>query len=549
MKPIVSILSFVWLLNACASQVELSSQAANGAAQTCPTPTAASLALPTSQEGSYDRFDYHIRNIVADANTVKFQTFKNDFVFCRTNSTWTVQPSTLPSELLPPKYYEGMANSAVNPQYKSIELKGEKYQYRVVIEPKFVEGENGVLSRPTVAPENDKIVFELITPNSKEPQRQTLYTLKDLQQAAVKRGYSSSGGQLGLPRISAAVIHGDAFGKDSVLRLWWSVAFEQGEGNTGLGTIVSYEPQADKFAVFQPEELWSQQITDLAITGDADNPTFWLGTNISGEGNPYTPAKGLVAYRPDPQNPNSGSVTSYNVNNSPLVGAIPDKLKLEDDTLWVGTGNGVCKLKWQAADDPESWSCWRFALMAKQPSDGLPLYSGLTNKTPAVTLSPATSGDVEVLWHMPIDLETRKGRYEVRYPEGFTVKLDQGAMPQPPNWLMLAGKPPVYWPGFEWHWNGDRFVRGFDEVGQNEFGGGPQGIGSNRSEPNVQTNWNAIRGDLDLLELSQKSTSVKYYSGWVDEEKLNPYLSVVPQERPENPQPNPLASIAKQLQP
>jgi hypothetical protein len=94
-----------------------------------------------------------------------------------------------------------------------------------------------------------------------------------------------------------------------------------------------------------------------------------MGTNISGEGNQYIPASGLVAYRPDSQNLSSGAVTSYNVNNSPLVGAIPDKLRLEDDTLWVSTGNGVCKLKWQAADNPASWSCWRFALMAKLPSE------------------------------------------------------------------------------------------------------------------------------------------------------------------------------------
>ena len=183
--------------------------------------------------------------------------------------------------------------------------------------------------------------------------------------------------------------------------------------------------------------------------------------------------------------------------------------------------------------------------MAKLPPEELPLYNGLTNKTPAVTLSPATSDEtVEVLWWMPVDLQTRKGRYEVRYPEGFTITLDEGAMFEPSNRLALAGKPPVYWPGFEWHWNGDHFVRGFDEVASNEFGLGPRGIGPNRVPPNGQINWNAIRGDLELLNLSQKSTSVKYYSGWVNEDKLKPYLTVVPQERPQNPQPNPLKAIA-----
>jgi hypothetical protein len=188
--------------------------------------------------------------------------------------------------------------------------------------------------------------------------------------------------------------------------------------------------------------------------------------------------------------------------------------------------------------------------MSKLPSKVLPLYSSLTNKSPAVRLSPDNSGEtVEVLWWSPIDYQTLKGRYEVRYPQGFTVIVDEGGMLEPSNRLALSGKPPVFWPGFEWHWNGERFIRGFDEVAENLVGGGPQGIASNRNQPNVQTNWHTMRGDFDLLNLSPKSTSVKYYSGWVDEDKLNPYLTVVPQERPQNPQPNPLISIADQLQP
>ncbi|MFB2773334.1 hypothetical protein ACE1AT_29290 [Pelatocladus sp. BLCC-F211] len=50
---------------------------------------------------------------------------------------------------------------------------------------------------------------------------------------------------------------------------------------------------------------------------------------------------------------------------------------------------------------------------------------------------------------------------------------------------------------------------------------------------------NAIRGDLELIEISEKSTTVKYYSGWVDETNLNPYLTVLPQTQPQNKQLNP----------
>lgn len=535
MKKNISILSCIWLLNACSYRTDFLSQPANSVAK-CPTPTTVFVQLPTAEESVYEPFDYHIRSILVDANIIKFQTLKYDFVFCQNNSNWTVQPGTL-TKLDSQKNYIQIAEELINPTYKTINFQGKEYQYRVVIEPSFFMGEGGTITRPNVEPKDDKIVFELIIPNNKAPQRQVLYTLQDLQQVAQEKGYIANGVQLGAPNISASVIHDN--------RLYWSIAFEQGEGNTGLGTIVSYEPQVDRFTVIQPRQLWSQQITDLAVTGDANNPTFWLGTKFSGEGNPDIPAMGLVAYRPDLKNLNSGSLTSYNLHNSPIVGAIPDKLRLEGDKLWVGTGNGVCSLKWQAANNPQSWTCWRFALMAKLPSETVPLYSKLSNQTPATKLA----GDVEVLWWSPLDYQTRKGRYEVRNSQGFTVKLEQGARIDNSKRFLPIGKPPIYWAGFEWHWNGDRFIRGFDQVARNEFGGGPQGIGVINNDPKRPDNWNAIRGDLELLQLDANSTNVKYYSGWVNDNLINPYLTVLPQERPQNPQPNPLVAIANQLQP
>jgi hypothetical protein len=542
MKNFVPILSIIWLICGCTPEFNISSQIARTAAE-CPPNTTVFLSRQ-ADASFYQKFDYHIRNIEADANTIKFQTVNYDFVFCRANSKWTVQLGTIKSELLPPKDYAETAKEVVNPVYKNIEYQRKTYQYRVLIEPKFVLDKDNLLSRPSVAPEKDKIVFELIEPESKQPQRQTLYTLQDVQNK-----YSSTGVQLGFPRITASLIHGN--------HLWWSIAFEQGEGNTGIATIVGYDPQADKFTVIQPQQLKWQQITDLAITGDESNPTFWMGTNISSEGNAYIPASGLVAYHPNSQILNSGLSIAYTVHNSPIVGAIPDKLRLEEDTLWVGTGNGVCQVKWQVADRPESWSCWRFAAMAKIPADSVPLYSGLTEKTPAMTLPPDRDGkSVEVLWWSPLDFQSRKGRYELRNTKGFRVKLNEGTKRLDRQFLQ-PGKPPVYWSGFNWHWDSfsntplqkTRFVRGFDEVASNNFGGGSQGIGSDPGEALRQTNWKAMRGDLELLKISPKSTSLKYYSGWVDEKLIQPYLTVVPQEGPATPKPNPLAAIATQLQP
>lgn len=532
MKKLIIIISLIGL-SACSAGANISSQVAIKAAD-CPKSTGVYSLKANKKNDFSQEVNFHILNIEGDKNTIKFQTLKHDFIFCRANSTWAVQSGTIKSELLPPSNYAELAKELVNPPYKKISFQGKTYQYRVVLEPKFVLSKDNLLSRPTVEPEKDKVVFELLTPNSKQPQRQTLYTLKDLQQKAVKSGYSSQGIQLGSPRISAGLMHIDSF--------WWAIAFEQAEGNTGIATIVNYAPQVGKFIVHQPQELGWQQITDLVVTGDKNNPTLWMGTKTSGEGNEYLPANGLVAYRPG-QNPNSGLLRSYTVHNSPLVGAIPGKLRLETDRLWVGTGNGVCQIKWQAAERSD-WSCWRFAAMTKLPSAGVPLYQALTNQTPAVKLT-SSSSDVEVLWWSPMDLQSQKGRYEVRYPQGFTVKLAQGASLKKSQ--MPPGKPPVEWSGFEWHWQGDRFVRGFDELASNNFGGGVQGIGSNRDAIR-QTNWNTIRGDLELLQLSPKSTSLRYYSGWVDEKLLTPYLTVMPQERPLNPQPNPLVSIAKKLQ-
>lgn len=527
MRNVITIISLIWL-SACNAEFNTFSQATIKA--DCPSPKV--VYLPTNNKNDLsERFNFHIYNIESERNTIKFQSLKYDFVFCRAKKSWTVQPGTIKT-LLPGRNYTELSKELVNPQYKSIKFQGKTYKYRVVLEPGFILGKDNLLSRATVEAEKDRVVFELLIPNSK-PVRHTLYTLRDLQHQAVKSGYGDSV-KVGVPRITASLIHGDA--------LWWAIAFSPSEGNTGIATIVSYQPQVG-ITLIQPHELGSQQITDLVITG-GNNPTVWIGTKNSSEGNEYLPAKGLVAYSPDMKNPNSGVLRSYNVHNSPLVGAIPDKLKLDGD-IWVATGNGVCQINWQAADT--DWTCWRFAAMAKLPEKGVPLYQASTNKTPAVKLSSSSGGDVEVLWWSALDFQTQNGRYEVKYPPGFRVKLDRGASLEKLRQLP-DGKAPVDWLGYEWHWQGDRFVRGFDEVASNYFGGGVQGIGSNRDVLR-QTNWNTIRGDLELIELSPKFTDLKYYSGWVDQKLLHPYLTVIPQQRPINPQPNPLTTVAKQLQP
>lgn len=536
-QPIITLFSLAWLLNSCTAATQQSSPSI-AKVEDCLT-SSTPLQIPVSRKNNYyENFEYHIRNIVPEEKIVKFQTANYDFVFCRGNNRWAVQPGTLPSELQPAKdgsqYYRDLAN----PQFKTIDFDGNSYKYRVILEPNPFPTEQTPTGQTRKEPQ--KVVFELISPASKQPQRQTLYTLNQVKQEKI-------GASLGVPRITAVVKYNN--------RLFWSIASEQGEGASGIATIFGYDLQKQESTIIQPEAVKRQQITDLVITGEASTPTFWMGTQISGEGNPYLPGMGLVAYRPQPGNIKSGSVKFYDVNTSPLVGAIPEKLKLDNDKLWVGTGNGICQIKWQSADDFKNWSCQRFAVVTNLPKAGFPVYSSATSKNPAATLSPVNNEEMlEVLWFFPVDYQTRKGRYEVRYPQGFTVTLDdQGvnffskeveqirAKTQP-------GKHTFYWVGNEWHWNGARFVRGLDEVASNYVGGGARGIGSNRTEPNRPPNSNTIRGDLELLNLSQKSTSVKYYSGWIDEANIQLYLTTVPQDYPDVYRPNPLDAIAKQLQ-
>ena len=52
-----------------------------------------------------------------------------------------------------------------------------------------------------------------------------------------------------------------------------------------------------------------------------------------------------------------------------------------------------------------------------------------------------------------------------------------------------------------------------------------------------------MRGDLDLIKLTKTSTNVKYYSGWVDDSLLQPYITIIPAKKTQNAKPNPLKNF------
>ncbi|NJL56098.1 hypothetical protein HC928_13635, partial [bacterium] len=461
------------------------------------------------------RFDYAPQSILLKGNTVRFLAREYDFVYCRKSRHWTVQPGTLGEEWI----VEQSARFTDRPDFSILEVEGDTYQYRVVRDAASASNA-----------QDESVVLELLIPGQEKPQRHTLYTLADVQQA---NGSPEVGAMehLGIPYISVAKHHGE--------RIWWTVAFEQGEGNNGIATIVNYQPANDEMTLIQPDELWSQQILDLVFTGEPEQPTLWMGLKRSSEGIRNVPAAGLVAYQPTSDDFSAGTVTAYTPYNSPLVGAIPTQLAIEGDQLWVGTRNGVCQLAWQVPEVPESWNCWQFVsrAIASPGTDAIPIYPSLLGQTPATTLPIEASGDVaEVLWWMVDSTESQRGRYEVRLAEGFEATIDQGASPiLEPQWVEIAGRAPIFWPGYWWVWQGDRFVRPLDHHLDNWIAG-DRGIGPTE-QTGLRNDWYAIRGDLELLELSAESARVKYYSGWVDDSLLIPFPAVVEHSIPKKAAP------------
>lgn len=498
MKRTIVLFLFMGLLNACEGQT--SQNLSESDRLTCPAPPASPPALLPSPEGDLlNRFDFQIRNIEVNESFLRFQSLNHDFIFCRENESWIADKGTFDAGAL---LFEGEVS------YQTVALQGQTYQYRAVLDPDFTSGRR-----------SQRAVIEVIPPAATEPIVAELYNLQDIRKAKL-------GNDLAYPEFVRALPYGD--------RLLLSVSAPSGEGFAGIATLAFYDPQSQAIELKHPEELKGQIITDMAISASSENPKIWLTTQTSGEGNPYLPGMGLVSYEL-----NSNAIATYHVRNSPLIGVIPTKLQVDGTDLWVGTGNGICRIEGEEAERSEGWQCWRFAVIANLANGGVTLYDRLAAQKPALTLEAKR---VEVLWRSPLAYEDNApGRYEVVYPEGFSTAIVGGKT----TWSQWGIKKQAYsapfnWPGAEWYWTGKRFQRGFDGVALNLVGGGPIGIGQKGFNPNTSPDVAAMRGDLDLLALTAGKTEVRYYSGWVDEALLSPYVEIVPVESISNSQTNPL---------
>lgn len=516
LKFIITFLSLTWLFIGCTNP----KQGINNAQDNCPSSPASPPQFNVKDEGDFfERLK--ILNIEVSDNIITFQTQDYNFIFCDSNSTFIAQKGNYQPEEKPAKNYEEAIKELDNPSYKIIDWQDKTYQYRVILEPNPF---------PDFEVEPEKVILELITPQAEKPQRHILYTLEQVKK-------QQTGNQLGVPQITGSVINDSQF--------YWSVSPEQGEGFGGIATIVNYNPQNNKINIIQPSQVANQQINDLIISNNETDTTLWLATQTSGEGNPYLPGMGLVSYTL-----NNQSLNSYHIRNSKLIGVIPHKLTIEKNNIWVATGNGICKIKWQEIEQQTSWQCWQFKLQADIPTEGLDVYQSLLNSTSQTTINADENNTmIEVLWWSPQEYGADKGRYEIVYDSPFSVTLeDKGVM----NWKEIypaytanSWEAMVYWAGKDWLWNGNKFIRPFDGVFLNYLGGGPGGIDSWRNSGEQRRELYAIRGNLDLIKATKDSTSVKYYSGWVDDSLLEPYITIIPAQKPKNIKPNPLKKFLK----
>lgn len=470
-----------------------------------------------SREDFFRLFDFYIQAIIKQSDRLIFQTKNHDLVFCQGDQSFSIQPSTRQSP--PEKNYQQLLEELSNPPYENITLNEQNYQYRVLLEPNPF---------PNFQVEANQVIFELVTPNNPNPIRQVVYDLEQTKKA-------QAGITLGVPKIVTTKI----FDK----QIYWAISPEQGEGNGGIATIIKYDPNNNKLSLIQPQELNNQQINDFVITEENNNLTFWLAVQQSGEGNPYLASMGLVVFQPE----NNNYLQSYHVRNSPIIGAIPTKLEVDNQFLWLGTGNGICQVIRAKIADYHSWQCWQIKLLANLNQEKIDLFPSLLSEEKIGELSNESTQQnkqIEVLWWAGNQESGDEGRYEIKYDLGTNLKLAEGFS----SWQEIYGdeyskpswKAPVYWVGNDWYWRNEKFQRGFDSVPLNAFGGGFSGITIPSENYTFPLNSASIRGDLDLINISQSSTEIKYYSAWVDSKLLTPYLTLIPAPKFDQTKPNPL---------
>ncbi len=425
----------------CSSQASYAPETGSETAIPCEElPARLPLQAATEYERGFDRLNFQPRSMELTGQTVAVVNDRYRYVFCKRDRTWGLlarEASEADAAAGAGQDYDSYLDDLADPPYSTVNLGQKSYQVRVRLDAPWLDED--LQGDGTEPPEDaGQVLFEVIAPGSSRPTTTVVYTTSDIRDRNL-------GFDLGVPSLSQPVSSGDS--------LWWGLSFEQGEGNSGIATIVQLDA-TQGVILHQPETLGSAQFTDIDITGSPEAPTLWLGTQYAGEGNPYLPAHGLVAYQPM-----DGSLEQYTFENSPLGGTIPRQLAVDGERLWVAMADGVCQLPWAAAADYDAWDCWQFAVQARVGA-GAKLYPSSQAIDPIEEL--VQDRTLALLWLTgpgEADASAGSSRYEVTYAPGIIVTLETGADYYPPE--NSADEGWFSWPGQGWYWNGERFTRPF----------------------------------------------------------------------------------------
>ncbi|MEL6131610.1 MAG: hypothetical protein AAFR30_17125, partial [Cyanobacteria bacterium J06628_4] len=80
----------------------------------------------------------------------------------------------------------------------------------------------------------------------------------------------------------------------------------------------------------------------------------------------------------------------------------------------------------------------------------------------------------------------------------------------------------------------------------NYVGGGPQGIGPSDYELYV-ADWQTMRGEFELLNLTEETTDIKYYSAWIDGADIQPWVTVTAATNASPETANPTEAVLTEL--
>ena len=185
--------------------------------------------------------------------------------------------------------------------------------------------------------------------------------------------------------------------------VWVAVGHSTGESELGLGSLVRFDVQAKQARVFQPAEIATCAVTQLAVLG-ADSVLF--GTRRQQEG-VIRPCAGLMRLQLSTRQVDRSAVTQE-VDRSAVTQEVkkiaPAGTPLEDSVVtllrgtspvWVATDKGIC-----SGTPGAAWTCWRVL-----PSVTLTAETKVSNKPGEKSADTLKPGEYEVLWANPVFLE------------------------------------------------------------------------------------------------------------------------------------------------